>query len=130
MRVGPFDMQTVPSRRREAGVILLQDLAPRKDVRGGRAKRLFGERDDAAGRTGPVPTGWPRRPTPESSLARQTTLTLEEGMGAKKPSEAAKAKKIAPRKGVVRDLTARRDAAAAVRGGGRSLNHNETLLRD
>jgi hypothetical protein len=64
------------------------------------------------------------------------TLTREEAMETKKPtSEAAKAKKNRAQKGIVRDLTAWRDAADAVRGGvikreGRNLNHNETLLRD
>lgn len=33
-------------RRRSTDVVLLKDLAPRKDVRGGRATHLFGERDD------------------------------------------------------------------------------------
>jgi len=31
------------SRRRRADVILLKDLAPRTDVRGGAGKRVFGE---------------------------------------------------------------------------------------
>ena len=30
--------------KRDEGVILLEDLAPRKDVRGGSGKLLFGER--------------------------------------------------------------------------------------
>ncbi|HEY7365636.1 MAG TPA: hypothetical protein VIE37_16190 [Methylomirabilota bacterium] len=34
--------------RRPGDVVLLKDLAPRKDVRGGKAKRLFGERQDKA----------------------------------------------------------------------------------
>jgi hypothetical protein len=42
---------TAPRRRRPADVVLLKDLAPRKDVRGGKAKRLFGERQDKAAAT-------------------------------------------------------------------------------
>jgi hypothetical protein len=37
--------------RRSTDVVLLKDLAPRKDVRGGKAKRLFGERQDKAAAT-------------------------------------------------------------------------------
>jgi hypothetical protein len=34
-------------QKRRGDVILLNDLAPRKDVRGGAAKRVFGERIEA-----------------------------------------------------------------------------------
>jgi hypothetical protein len=34
-------------RQKRRDVILLNDLAPRKDVRGGAAKRVFGERIEA-----------------------------------------------------------------------------------
>jgi hypothetical protein len=33
-------------RRQRPDVVLLQDLVPREEVRGGTAKRLFGERAD------------------------------------------------------------------------------------
>ena len=45
------------------GVILVRDLAPRKDVKGGAAKLLFGERlaatDDASAAPSPVPIPYP-----------------------------------------------------------------------
>jgi hypothetical protein len=40
--------KVAPRQRRPIDVVLLKDLAPRKDVRGGKAKRLFGERQEKA----------------------------------------------------------------------------------
>jgi hypothetical protein len=43
--------RATPRQRMSSDVVLLKDLAPRKDVRGGKAKRLFGERQEKAAAT-------------------------------------------------------------------------------
>ena len=51
-----------PRRRRAADVVRLEDLAPRKAVKGGGRRLLFGERLDPAEEDAPTPTEARERP--------------------------------------------------------------------